>query len=327
MTIKIKVREINSINDVSEDVQRAAREYGINDASETMILARQLEVVKSQVMSTIYQDLLGRSLVPKSPDGDNASDFVVVRITDEYTLAKVVVNYGTDFPNVTLVMSEQYAKYFSIGNSFQYSIQDLRKAAKAGLQITSRLADVARRGIEQLIDDIIFRGVSNNGTYGLMNNPNVPITGLPNGDWPDATFQEIIEDLMFLSTVPVNNTNEIWQPDTIVLDALSYNIAATKIGGMNFDRSALQVFLSQNPSIRSVVKSTKLNTLGTAAGPRGIVYKRDPSVLQLEIGQEFEMFPGETKAMIVTTACHARLAGVSFFHPLAAAYFEAQRNS
>lgn len=325
--MKIRIKEIKSINDVAEDFVRAAREAGVTDDGETMVLARQMEVIKAAVLEKKYQDMIGRSLVPKSPDGDNASDYVVVRYMDEYTTSKIVENYGTDFPSVAISMSESFAKYFSLGNSFTYTFMDLRRAAKANIQLTSRLAEVARRGIEQGIDEIIFRGVPQNGTYGLMNNPNVPLVVLPHGDWPHASFQNIVEDLMYLSTVVQNNTNESFQGDTLAIDAPSYNIASTKIGGQNFDRSALQVFLSQNPSITAVVKSTKLNTLGASAGPRGIVYKRDPEVLQLEIGQEFEMLPAETNALMTKTACHARVAGVSFFHPLAAAYFENHKSA
>lgn len=318
--MKIKVREIKAITDVSEDFLRAAREGGVNDASETMVLARQMEVVKSRVMERKYQELLGRSLVPKSPDGDNASQFVVVRIVDEYTLAKIVVNYATDFPLVSAVMTEQFAKYFSIGNAFQYSIQDLREAAKAGIQISDRLAAVARRGIEQSIDDVIFRGVSLNGTYGLMNNPNVPVVTLTNGGWANKTFDQILADLNQLAQAVVDNTLTTFLPDTIVMDAPSFGLISARVGGLNYDRTILQVFLANNPYIKTVVQSTKLNTLSPAGGKIMIAYKRDPEVLQLEIGQEFEMFPGMVMAMTTTTACHARVAGVSFFHPFAAAY-------
>lgn len=320
--MKIKIREIKSINDVSEDVVRAAREAGVTDASETMVLARQMEVVKARVLEKKYQELLGRSLVPKSPDGDNASQFVVVRIMDEYTLAQIIVNYATDFPLVSSVMTEQFAKYFSIGNAFQYSIQDLRESAKAGTQITSRYAEIARRGIEQAIDDIIFRGVSTNGTYGLMTNPNVPVVTLLHGSWATASFQDILDDLAQFAQSIVNNTLTNFAPDTIVMDAPSYGLISSKVGGLNFDKTVLKVFLANNPYIKRIVQSTKLNNLGSDGGPRMLCYKSDPEVLQLEIGQEFEMFPGETKAMTVTTACHARVAGVSFFHPLAAAYAE-----
>ncbi len=327
--MKIQARKVETLNDVDPAVVAACRENGIIDASETLVLGRQMEIIKAAILEKKYPDRLGRSLVPKSPDGDNASQYLVVRYMDEYTTCQIVSDYATDFPNVAMSMSESFAKYFSLGNSFIYSIQELREAAKAGIGIVNRLADLARLGIEQGIDDIIFRGVPQNGTYGLMNNPNVPLLSLPNGDWPDATFAEVVEDLMFLSTAIPAQTMDIFGHSNmvLVLDDLSYNIAATKIGGMNSDRSALQVFLSQAPDGFTVVKSTKLRTIGSGSGPRAIVYQRDPQVLQLEIGQEFEMFEGERKAMVITTACHARVAGVSFYHPMAAAYFENHRNS
>jgi hypothetical protein len=325
MTVEIQPRAIESINDVDDNVIYAARSARVTDANETMVLARQMEVVKAQVLQKKYQGLVGRSLVPASPDGDNASEFVVVRTYDEYTLARVVVNYATDFPLVSSVMSESFAKYFSLGNAFSYSIQDLRQAAKAGHNISARQAESCRRGIEQTIDDIIFRGVPGNGTYGLMNQPNVPLVNLPTGGWAAASGELILADLHALAQSVVDATNTVFAPDTIVMDSVSYGILTGKYVGLQME-NVLAKFLRDSPYIKNVVSSTKLNDLDAAGtGPRMICYLRDPEVLQLEIGQEFEMFPGETRAMTVVTACHARLAGVSCYHPMALAYVENHR--
>ncbi len=320
--MRIQVREIKTMNDVAPDVQEAIRKMGITDASETMILARQLEIVKAGVLEKKYPELMGRSLVPKSPDGDNASEFLTVRYWDEYTMAKVIVNYATDFPLVAATMREETTKYFSVGNAFEYSIQDLRNASKAGFSLPGRKMEVARRGIEQIIDDVIFKGVPMNGIYGLMNNPNVPLVVLPNGNWASASGEQILADLGFIAQTPVNNTATSFQPNVIVLDAPSYGLIASKIVGTNLDRTVLSVFLANNPYIKAIRTSTKLNNLGSDGGPRGICYYLDPEVLQFEMGQEFETFPPETHAMVMKTACHARIGGVNFYHPLAACYFE-----
>lgn len=320
--MKIQIRKIASIADVEDCVVDAARAAGIVDASETMILARQLEIVKAKIFEKKYPELLGRSLVPKSPDGDNASEFMIVRFYDEYTFAKVVVNYATDFPLVSQSMREEFAKYFSIGNSFEYSIQDLRQASKAGLNLPGRKVETARRGIEQTIDDVIFKGVPMNGTYGLMNNPNVPVVSLPTGNWAAATGEQILADLAYFAQIIVNNTTTAFQPETIVMDAPSFGLIGSKVVGTSLDRTVLSVFLSQNPYIKQIVPSVKLNNLGSDGGPRMIAYKRDPEVLQFEMAQEFETFPAEWHAMVLKTACHARIGGVNFYHPLAAAYAE-----
>jgi hypothetical protein len=325
MTDEIQPREITSIVDVEDHVVAAARSARITDANETMVLARQLEIVKAAVLQKKYQGLIGRSLVPASPDGDNASEFVVVRTYDEYTLAKVVTNYATDFPLVSSAMSESFAKYFSVGNAFAYSIQDLRQAAKSGVNVPARQAETARRGVEQTIDDIIFRGVPGNGTYGLMNQPNVPLVNLATGNWASASGELILADLHALAQSVVDATATVFAPDTIVMDSVSYGILTGKYVGLQME-NVLAKFLRDSPYIRNVVSSTKLNTLDSAGtGPRMICYLRDPEVLQLEMGQEFEMFPGEARAMTVVTACHARLAGVSCYHPMAMAYVENHR--
>jgi len=321
MSIKLKVRQIKTIDDVSADVRDAAAKMNITDASETMVLARQLEIVKAKVLEKKYPALLGRSLVPKSPDGDNASEFLIIRYYEEYTLAKVVVNYASDFPLVSQMMREEAVKYFSIGNAFEYSIQDMRNAAKLGKSISEAKMATARRGIEQKIDDSIFRGVPAIGTYGLLNNPNVPLVVLPTGNWASASGEQILNDLNVFVQTAVDNTNTAFSPDTLVMDAPSYGLISAKIVGTNLDRTVLSVFLSQNPYIKQVVPSTKLNKLDAAGtGPRMMVYPRDPEVVEWEMAQEFETFPAEVHGMVMKTYAHARLGGVSIYHPLACAY-------
>lgn len=323
MKIVPQTVKIESINDVAPEVIQACRSANVTDANETMVLARQMEIVKQKVLEKKYPEMIGRSLVPPSPDGDNASQFYVVRYWDEFTMAKVVVNYATDFPLVGMVMSESYAKFFSIGNAFQYSIQDLREAAKAGVDVSARKAQIARDGIERAIDDIVFRGVPANGSYGLMNQPNVPVFTFPTGNWASATGQQILDDLMAWVQSVVNATNEALPPNTIVLDAPTYGYLSTKIVGLNLNETVLSVFKKINPYITTVAKSVKLNTLDSAGtGPRAICYRRDPDVLEFVMGQEFEMFPGDQEAMVITTACHARIGGVNVFHPLALSYAE-----
>ena len=323
MSIKLKVRQIKTLDDVSADVRAACAQMNITDASETMVLARQLEIVKSRVLEKKYPAMLGRSLVPMSPDGDNASEFLIVRYFDEYTLAKVIVNYATDFPMVAQMMREEAVKYFSLGNAFEYSIQDMRNAAKLGRSVSDGKMATARRGIEQGIDDAIFRGVPAIGTYGLMNNPNVPLVALPTGNWASATGEQILNDLNYFAQTCVDNTNTAFAPDTIVMDAPSYGLISAKIVGTNLDRTVLSVFLSQNPYIKQIVPSTKLNTLDAAGtGPRMLCYPRSSEVLEFEMAQEFETFPPEVHGMVMKTVCHARVGGVNFYHPLACAYAE-----
>ncbi len=323
---------ISSESDVCDAIVRAvecapqADSVATADASETMVFARQLETIKNRVYEKKYAELKGRQFVPFSMEGGDASEYITFRLWDMYTMAKVVTNYATDFPTVAASALEVTMKYYDIGNSYSYSIQDLRQAARAGQPLSDKLAMAARRGIELGIDDAVAVGVPSIKTYGLTNNPNVSLLTLPTGTWASATGEQMLDDLNSIVTQMFANSSEVWAPDTILMSTNAFRKISTKLlsAANASGDTVLTAFQRQNPGV-SVASWTKLN-LANAAGTNGrmIAYKRDPEVLEFEMGKEFEVFPPEQRGLTLTHACKARLAGVAIHHSLGVAYIDGQ---
>ena len=63
-----------------------------------------------------------------------------------------------------------------------------------------------------------------------------------------------------------------------------------------------------------------------AAGNNGrmIFYRRDPEVLEFEVGVDFEQFGPEVRAMTFTTVARARWAGVQVQYPSGISYLDGQ---
>lgn len=306
-------------------VSRDGAVHGAKDANETMVFARQLETIRNKTYEKKYAALKGRSLVPVvSEDGDN--EFVTIRVWDEITMAKVIADYATDFATVTAVAYEHTMKFFDIGNSYTYSIKDLRRAAKAGVEITSRKANIARRGIELGIDEAIAIGVPAFKSYGLTNHPNVSLLALTNGNWPAATAEQILADLNQIVTSMWTGTLEIFKPDTLVVSSACYRLLTTKLlnAGNASNVSVLDMFQKQNPGI-TVESWTKLST-ANAAGTNGrmIAYRKDDEVLEFIMGKDFEVFPAEQKGLEFRHPCMATVAGVAVHHPAAVLYIDNQ---
>jgi hypothetical protein len=307
-------------------VAAAALAADITDSSETLVFARQLETIKNRVYEKKYAELKGRQLVPFSYEAGPDAEFLTYRLWDHYTLAKVVTNYSTDFPLVSATASEYFVKFVDIGNGYQYSILDLRKAAKAGVALTDRLAMAARRGIELGIDDAVAVGIPEAKTYGLTNHPNVSLQTLLTGTWGSATGEQILADLNHIVTEVLDDTLEIFSIDTLCMSTACYRLLATKLlsTANSSNITVLEAFKAQNPGI-TVMSWTKLAT-ANAAGTNGriIAYKRDSEVLEFEMGQEFEIFPAEQRALTLTHVCRARVGGVVIHHPMAVRYVDAQ---
>jgi hypothetical protein len=89
---------------------------------------------------------------------------------------KVVTNYATGFPRADVTGVEFTAKVKSIGDSFGYSVMDIRRARLGRKPLSERKANAARKGILEKDDRIIAFGEADHGLVGLLNHPNIPIT-------------------------------------------------------------------------------------------------------------------------------------------------------
>lgn len=315
------------VKDLPRAFVAAHNAAGFEDVQETLLFARQLETIKNRVYETKYPELKGRRFVPESREGGATSKFLTYRIWDDYVMAKVVGNYSTDIPLVTSSAREVSVPYYTAADGYTYSVDDLRDAQAAGIPLIDRMAKAVRRGIELLRDEHTAFGTPEVGSFGLLNHPNVATLSLPNGDWGNVatTGLEMLEDLNFLVTTMLTNTNEIFAGDTLLLTIAAWRrISTTLLSASNGSNiTVLQAFKAQNPGI-DVESWTKLSTASAANGPRMVFYKRDAEVLEFEVGVDFEQMPVEYHAMSYTVVCRAKWAGVQIQYPAAIMYVDNQ---
>jgi hypothetical protein len=300
------------------------------DARETAILARQLEHVKARTYDVKYPALQARRFLPVSNEVPTGAESITYRQWDQYGMAKVVANAADDLPLVDVVAREFTSRIKSLGDAYQYSIQDLRAAAQAGQPLDVMRAQAARRAIEAAIDEIAAFGLPEAGMPGFLNNANVPIIGPDTGGWAAAIAADAVEgakdvlnDLNKLVNSIITATKNVHQPDTLLLDTASFALLASTPVGDSLDRTILRVFLDTNPFIRNVDQWHKLDEADAAGtGPRIVAYARNPEVMELEIPQEFEQFPPQARNLAFLIPCHARVGGVVIRYPLAIAYMD-----
>ncbi len=240
-------------------------------------------------------------------------------------MAKIIAgDYAADLPAVDMMASEKVQIIQSIGDSFSYSIMDLRAAAKLGMPLEAEKGTLARQAIENKIEALSIFGDVAAGLPGFANMPNVPILSAPGnltGNWlGGATPDQILDDLHALSDSVVVSTNNLHAPDTLLLPLRHYAYVARKrINDLN-DETILSIFLKTNNYVRNVDQWLPLATADGSGGPMAICYHRDPKVVKLVIPQEFEMMPPQPTNLAFGVPCHARYGGVSWRYPLAAVY-------
>lgn len=293
------------------------------DAGETMTFARQLENIQVEIVQALYPTLKARKLIPFWGNVNPGAQIFTWREFDRLGLAKLLSNYATDLPSVKAFGKENKSNIVGMGVSFDYSIQDVRAAAMANLPLEASEGILAREAIEQKIDQVAAHGDAEANIPGFFNNSSVPIISAGiTGGWSSASAASILADMHAFAFAVWNQTLQIAEPNTMVINGENYAIIASKPWSTTGSpETILDVFLKSNPYIKQVEPWIECNN--SAAGgtnPRAVCYQKDPSVLKLIVPVEFEALPPQPKDLMFHVPCHARIGGVSIQRPYHMAY-------
>lgn len=295
------------------------------DANETSVFQRALEYIKSKTYDKKYKDLKATTLLPVSTEAPSGCQFITYRSFSMIGVAKIIADYANDFPRVDTFGEEKQAFVRGIGDSYGYSIPEIRRSQKEGTRLDSRRSNVARRANDEIVNTIAWTGDSNYKLQGFINFPGISEYTVPNGaggnpQWSTKTPDEIVADVTGIINAVVVTTNGKEIPDTLLLPLSQFNlINDTRMAG-NSDTTILQFILKNNQYLRSIEWLTELTGAGAGATDRFMVYPRDPDHVTLEIPQAFEQFPEQWKGMEAVIPCHSECGGVIVYFPLSVAF-------
>ena len=302
------------------------------DANETMVLANQLEYLRARTADIERPEFKARRLVPITSEVDPGAETWAYAQWDRVGMAKVVANYADDIPKVATFAKKFVQTVETIALGYGWSWLDLQRTARAGVPLRTRLAQAVRDGFEQRIEIIAAIGITETGATGLLNSPNVPaISAAPpatgsNPAWggPDKTPLEVVDDLLAMENAIINNTKGVRSADTLVLPLSKLNYIAQKsiynVANSNPTDTILSTFLAKSRSITNVEFWHFADTANTGNTPRAVMYRRDPSVVHLELPLEQQELPPQAKNLSLEINSVGRIGGVAWEYPLAGVY-------
>jgi hypothetical protein len=306
------------------------------DSNETMVFSRQLEYVYSRLYEIEYPEARWRTILPVDTSVPSGAQSHTYRMIDEVGDADVIDSYAEDEPMIEGYGTETAQKIIPVRNAFFYSIQDLRAAAMAGVDLDTRKATSARRIMERKLDVYAAVGVSKYSLTGAANDANVPLynVGSPPagttlvGGWGTASAAQIISDIEIMSKVVFDQTIGVHgSPDNgtlidMVLPTALYSIIASKRTDTFNNQSILAYVQNSIPFIRGISSWGQLNTAGASSVRRIMLGHMDPDVISAVLPQDFETFPIQPKGLGFITRCHARWGGTVVRYPKAMAYVD-----
>jgi hypothetical protein len=295
------------------------------DASENLNLRRALEHVRAKTYDKQFPEFKARKFVPIDNEVNTGAESVAFDTYEEVGDAEMTADYSTDAPVVNVKASSQSQLIRGMQSSYAYSLQELRAAAMSGSRLSERKANAARRAIEQRHETILLLGDSNWGLSGLFNLASTSTYTVPVGDagskgWATKTPDEILTDMFGMENAIIEGTNEVEQPDTLILPLTAYNDVKTRRMGDGIDGTVLQFFLKNAQAISMVESSTKLQSNAAWTGRRMVAYRRDKDKLAGVIPQEFEQLAPQISGMVTKIVCHSRTGGVELYYPKSVCY-------
>lgn len=303
------------------------------DANETMVLEKQLEYMRARTADIERPEFKARLLVPITSEVDPGAETWAYSQWDRIGMAKIVANYADDIPKVATFAKKFVQAIETIALGYGWSWLDLQRTARAGVPLRTRLAQAVRDGFEQRIELIAATGIPETGATGLLNSPNVPTiaaaapaTGTdPSWGGPDKTPLEIVDDLLAMENAVVLNTKGVRSADTLVLPLSKlvyisqksiYNTAPS-----NPLDTILSTFLAKSRTITNVEFWFPADTADDG-DPRAVMYKRDPTVVHLELPLEQQELPPQAKNLSLEINSVGRIGGVAWEYPLAGSYMD-----
>lgn len=304
---------------------------GILDANESIFFLLELQHIEAKVVMVEYQELKSRNIIPISMEADPADETIAYYQFDHTGQAKIVIDYANDFPDVTLLGEKYFVNVRSIGESYRYSIQEIRAARKVNRPLATMKADAAKHASRVLENNLAFFGDSVHGLTGFLTNPAIPVLSLPavgnvspytnTVAWAGKTPAQVLNDLNLMANVIGYNTLGVEGSAgdlTMLLPRDSFDYVNSTPRSDYSDLTILEYFLDNNSYIKDVDWLFELNQAGPAGTRLACVFSRNPEKVKQHIPQDFEMFPPQERGMTFVIPCHHRYGGVIWYKPLSA---------
>jgi hypothetical protein len=266
------------------------------DRAESVFFARETEYVKTKTYDAKSPELKGLRLVPQAGDLPTGIEQITYR-----------------------------SKVVDIGDSYGYSIKEIRSSMRTGKRLDQRRALNARRTIERKLNHLTLRTDADWGTFGLLDYPGITEATLPadgtggSKSWSTKTVDQILRDINVMLDAVNVPTNGIEEADTLLLPLPARNqLVNTRLGDTTI---SLMKYIQDNlPQIRRIEWLNELSGIGASGTNRIMVGRFDNEHLVNQIISDFEQLETEHEGGEYKIPCMATTGGVIIYYPMAFAF-------
>ena len=296
----------------------------VEDAS--VFFARELDYIKAKSYDKKYPEFTALNNFPITHEVPEGAETVTYYSYEKTGMAKIISNYATDLPRADVKGHPTTAYIKSVGDSYGYSVQEMRASRMAGKSLDTRKADAARYAIDRTVNEIAFAGNKENGLMGMLSiGNNIPLYTLSTvdgkTDFKSKTAEQILADLNEMVGYQSKLTKNVEKSDVLALPASVYiDISTRQIPNTGY---TVKKFLLENaPYLKNIISAPELEEDSVETNPYGkgvaLMYTNSADKFSLEIPLSYYQYPLQSRNLEVIVPCEERVAGIIMYYPLSA---------
>ena len=301
----------------------------IEDAS--VFFARELDYIKSKSYDKIYPELTAMSMFPITHEIPEGAESMTYYSYEKTGMAAIISNYATDLPRADVKGKPSHAEIRSLGDSYGYSVQEMRASRMAGKSLDVRKAESARYAMDRTVNTIAFAGDEDHGLMGILSaGNNIPLYTLSTvtvnsttyTDFAHKTANQILDDINGMFAYQSRITKNVERADTLALPpSVFIDISTRQIPNTGY---TVKKFLLENaPYLKNIVSAPELEADSAETNPyaaqnKGValLYTKSAEKFSLEIPMAFYQYPLQNRNLEVVVPCEERVAGIIIYYPL-----------
>jgi hypothetical protein len=308
------------------------------DAAFSAFIEQQLRAQESTLYKPFYEGLKARQWLPIKQVPPGAQTFGY-NILDGYGRAAVISHASDELPTGGLGVEQRTGRLVIVGASIIYSREELRAAQYAqtqgaGFDLETEQAELQMRAVEEQIQSLALTGnhLDSNGAVvtgnvlgftGFFNNPDVPVlTSGVDFDSGATSGAAMLAELRRWYNQVLTQSKGVFVPNTILFPMSTYLAINAKPVGTDatIGTTVMQAFQQGLRSPVTIDWDSNLETAGAGSTKRAVVYFKSPSVAQMVMGFEAQIYAPEYQNLTVSRAIEAKTGGTILRQPLALVY-------
>lgn len=295
-----------------------------------VFFSRELDFIKTQTYDVEYPEMTALALFPVTSEVPEGAETFTYYSYDKTGMAKIINNYATDLPRADVKGKPNTGYVKSVGDSYGYSVQEMRASRMAGKSLDVRKGESARYAIDYVSNKIAWAGNKENGLVGILSDDNdipkyvlstVTVDGKERTEFRYKNADQILEDINGMQKYVSKITKNVEKPDTLVLPANVYiDLATRRIP--DTETTILKFVLDHAPYLKEIREANELQAESTDINPTGsnvmFLFTNNERKLSLEIPMHFYQYPLQEKGLEIEIPCEQRVAGMVIYYPLSA---------